>query len=165
MKNLAFYFCILLGQLVPISLAAKEPGKNFDVLAVQLTGCWKSQDGLEFEEWMLAPNGWLIGYAMNTDEEGNVTFFEHMRIERSKIDSFKNPDVLVVSGGKDTSAVRFTRQMTGHHNRIRFFNMENDFPNYISYYPKPPVTLKAEISSATDSNKSVSFLKYRCEFD
>ena len=68
-------------------------------------GCWETENGLEREGWTIDPSGWLIGYAASRDADGNVTFFEHMRVERSG-----DNEVLVVTG-QNNNETRFTRHI------------------------------------------------------
>ena len=89
-------------------------------------GCWETDNGLEREGWTIDPSGWLVGYAASRDAEGNVTFFEHMRIESGK------PEVLVVTG-QNNSETRFTSRATDNANEFRFENPNHDYPQVIVY--------------------------------
>lgn len=117
-------------------------------------GCWDSESGLAREGWTIDPSGWLIGYAINRNAEGEVTFYESMRIERGD-----GPDVLVVTGA-DGSTTRFVRQDTGDASEFRFVNAEHDFPQVISYRSSAG-RLDAEISLLDGSNR-IEFLKSAC---
>ena len=116
-------------------------------------GCWQSADGLGFEEWTRAANGWLMGYAMNLDNAGEVTFFEQMRIERGE------SDTLFVSGGND-KAVPFKLEAGGDANVLRFVNPKHDHPQVITYRREGDA-LNAEISKL-DGTGGVKFPKVRC---
>ena len=117
-------------------------------------GCWQSDDGLAREGWTIDPSGWLIGYAINRDEDGRVTFYESMRVERGD-----GPDVFVATGA-DGSTTRFTREETGDASEFRFVNAAHDFPQVIIYRPGAG-RLDAEISLVDGSNR-VEFLKAAC---
>jgi len=119
-------------------------------------GCWQSESGLTVEEWMLAPNGWLIGYAMNLNKDGEMVFFEQMRIERDG-----EKEVLFVTGGEDVTPVPFTHQPTGSPNIFRFVNSEHDHPQVITYR-RAGNKLDAEIARL-DGTSVVEFPKTECE--
>lgn len=117
-------------------------------------GCWENETGLEREGWTIDPSGWLIGYAANRTEEGDVTFFEHMRVERSG-----EVETLVVSG-QDGSTVRFDRKLTDDPSEYRFENPDHDFPQVITYQ-RDGNRLNAWISNLDNSNR-INFPKTAC---
>lgn len=119
-------------------------------------GCWENENGLEREGWTIDPSGWLIGYAASRDAEGNVTFFEHMRIERG------DADVLVVTG-QDNSETRFTRRKTDNPDEFRFENPTHDFPQVI-VYQRNGDALNAYIDLMSGGQR-VSFDKRVCKGD
>lgn len=92
-------------------------------------GCWTSDDGLSREGWTIDPSGWLFGYALDRDAEGEVVFHEQMRLERST-----EKEVLVVTG-MDGATTSFTREEMGASETYRFVNAEHDYPQVIEYYP------------------------------
>ncbi len=118
-------------------------------------GCWDSEDGLSREGWTIDPSGWLIGYSANRDEQGKVTFFEHMRIERGD-----GPDRLVVSGLQG-APVAFTRVETENEKIYRFENADHDFPQVITYEPSEG-RLDAWISDL-NGNQKIPFNKAPCQ--
>jgi len=118
-------------------------------------GCWENENSLEREGWTIDPSGWLIGYAASRDAEGNVTFFEHMRIERG-VDT----EVLVVTG-QDNSETRFTRRKTDTPDEYRFENPTHDYPQVI-VYQREGDALKAYIDLIA-GGKRVSFDKRLCK--
>ena len=119
-------------------------------------GCWENESGLEREGWTIDPSGWLVGYAASRDAEGSVTFFEHMRVERSK-----DPEMLVVTG-QDNSETRFARRV-GEDNseEYRFENPKHDYPQVI-VYKRNGDDLNAYIS-LMDGTKKVTFDKSACK--
>ena len=119
-------------------------------------GCWESESGLAREGWTIDPSGWLIGYAINRTEEGTVTFYESMRVERGG----DEPDVFVATGA-DGSTTRFIRENTGDPFEYRFVNPEHDHPQVITYRTSPG-RLDAYIS-LLDGTKRVDFPKAACE--
>ena len=118
-------------------------------------GCWETENGLEREGWTIDPSGWLVGYAASRDEKGNVTFFEHMRIERGG-----EAEKLVVTG-QDNSEARFTRQMTDNEAEYRFENPDHDYPQII-VYERNGDELNAYID-LMDGGQKVSFDKSTCK--
>jgi hypothetical protein len=119
-------------------------------------GCWENESGLSREGWTIDPSGWLIGYAATRDEDNNVTFFEHMRVERSA-----DEEVLVVSGGNDNTAVRFTREKTDNPTVFKFVNATHDYPQVITYTAGNG-RLDATISLVDGTNER-AFLKAACQ--
>jgi len=117
-------------------------------------GCWENDTGLEREGWTIDPSGWLIGYAASRDIEGNVTFFEHMRLERGD-----DSEVLVVTG-QGNSETRFTRRKTEDSSEFRFENPAHDYPQII-VYRRNGDALNAYIA-LMDGTKKVSFDKTTC---
>ena len=79
-------------------------------------GCWESEDGRSTEYWQHDRSGWMVGYSRNFDKDGNVSFFEHMRIEAGD-----NGERLVVSGMAG-APVAFERVETDNPNQFRFEN-------------------------------------------
>ena len=120
-------------------------------------GCWEDSTGLNREVWMVGPSGWIIGYAANRNAEGDVTFFEHMRIERKD-----GKEVLVVSG-QDDSTTRFTRHMVEGSFEFIFENSEHDYPQIIAY-KRSGHQLSAYISRLDGTDK-VTFDKMSCKGD
>lgn len=116
-------------------------------------GCWENENGLERESWTIDPSGWLIGYAASRDAEGNVTYFEHMRIERG------DAEVLVVTG-QENSKTRFVRRKTDTPDEFRFENPEHDYPQLI-VYRRQGDALKAYIDLIA-GGKRVRFDKNKC---
>ena len=117
-------------------------------------GCWESDDRLSREGWTIDPSGWLVGYAISRSADGNVEFYESMRIERGD-----GSDVLVVTGA-DGSTTRFPRDKNSDGAEFRFVNAEHDFPQVIVYRAKSG-RLDAEISFL-DGKNSIEFLKSAC---
>lgn len=118
-------------------------------------GCWEDSTGLEREGWTIDPSGWLVGYAASRDGEGNVTFFEHMRVERGG-----ENEVLVVTG-QDNSETRFMRRVGEDTKEYRFENPAHDYPQVIVYKQNGD-DLNAYIS-LMDGTKKVSFDKSVCK--
>jgi len=118
-------------------------------------GCWENETGLDREGWTIDPSGWLIGYAASRDGAGNITFFEHMRIERSD-----KQDVLVVTG-QDNSEARFTRRDKHNSQEFWFENPAHDYPQIIVYKRKGD-DLQAYIA-LMDGTKKVTFNKRACK--
>jgi len=144
-------------SLLSLSLAACSQGSNLDSADIShpFVGCWENENGLEREGWTIDPSGWLIGYAASRDDAGNVTFFEHMRIERSK-----DPETLVVTG-QDGSETRFARRIGEAATEYRFENPDHDYPQVI-VYKRNGDTLNAYIA-LMDGTKKVSFDKSTCK--
>jgi len=120
-------------------------------------GCWENENGLEREAWTEDPSGWLVGYAASRDADGNVTFFEHMRIEVAG-----EGEVLVVTG-QDNSETRFARNMGDDKSEYRFENPAHDYPQVI-VYKRNRDALNAYID-LMDGSKKVSFDKTACKGD
>ncbi len=120
-------------------------------------GCWQSEDGLSREVWTQDSSAWLFGYSANHQEDGRVTFFEHMRIE-----PHEGGQVLVVTGSKG-DVVEFTREDTGAANEYQFVNAAHDYPQVITYSPSPG-RLDAHISLMNGEKRS-EFLKRACDPD
>lgn len=118
-------------------------------------GCWENDTGLEREGWTIDPSGWLVGYAASRDAEGQVTFFEHMRIERSE-----ESEMLVVTG-RDNSETHFKRQIGDDREEYRFENSGHDYPQLIVYKRKGD-DLNAYIA-LMDGTKKVTFDKSVCK--
>ncbi|MEM8634050.1 MAG: DUF6265 family protein [Pseudomonadota bacterium] len=108
-----------------------------------LIGCWQSEDGLSREVWTEDPSGWFLGYALDRTPDGEVGFFEHMRLEVME----GRFDTLVVTGGRDGDVVRFERAETDDI-WLRFINPDHNFPQVIQYATIEGV-LVAEISTLT----------------
>lgn len=126
-----------------------------DIAAQTFVGCWENENGFEREGWTIDPSGWLIGYAASRDEEGNITFFEHMRIERNG-----ETTVLVVTG-QDNSETRFMRNYIDNPNEFRFENPDHDYPQVI-VYQRNGDALNAYID-LIDGGKKVRFNKSKCK--
>ncbi len=120
-------------------------------------GCWETENGLERESWTIDPSGWLVGYAASRDTAGNVTFFEHMRIERGG-----ESEVLVVTGQNNTET-RFKGRGTSNPNEYRFENPSHDFPQVI-VYQRNGDALNAYIDLMA-GGKRVRFDKSLCKVD
>lgn len=137
-------------------MACQSSNESKHVNMYPFVGCWQSEDGRGIEEWVQAPNGWLIGYAMNLNANGEMVFFEQMRIER---DGAK--EVLFVTGGEDVMPIPFTRQPTDNPEVYRFTNPEHDSPQVITYRPEAR-QLNAQISMLDDSGTH-DFPKRACD--
>jgi len=112
-------------------------------------GCWQSEDGLGIEGWTQDPSGWLFGYALNRDDEGDVKFFEQMRFDG---------EFLTVTGPND-DPTRFRQVKAGP--EYIFENPDHDYPQRIRYMPSSG-RLDAEIS-LLDGSKIVRFEKLPCD--
>jgi len=86
------YFCISILTGVLLSACGQTTAPESDVDLHPFVGCWENENGLEREGWTIDLSGWLIGYAASRDTDGNVTFFEHMRIETTR-----DPEMLVLT--------------------------------------------------------------------
>lgn len=150
------YFILL---VLGLTLAACQPAAETDAPETfhPFIGCWENENGLEREGWTIDPSGWLIGYAASRDAEGNVTFFEHMRVERSG-----DAEVLVVTG-QDNSQTRFTRRKIDNPDEYRFENPDHDFPQVI-VYQRNGDALNAYIDLMLGGQR-VSFDKSLCKGD
>ena len=137
--------CITLFGLVACSDGAQtvEPQDHHPFV-----GCWQSEDGLAREVWHADPSGWLFGYALNRDENGQVSFFEQMRIA----------DGVLTVIGPNTDATSF--DLVKSDTEYVFENAEHDYPQRITYYPSPS-RLDAEIS-LLDGSQKVEFKKRAC---
>ncbi len=149
MRNLFVLFAVV---TLP---ACQIADNNQTVSSHPFVGCWESEDGQSREGWTIDPSGWLVGYSSNRNDLGEVTFFEHMRIERGQ-----GADRLVVSGMKG-EPVAFTRVETENEQLYRFENSEHDFPQVIVYEPSAG-RLDAWISAMDGSNKT-PFNKAACK--
>jgi len=107
-------FSIFAGALLTACGQSSAPEQAIDLHP--FVGCWDTENGLEREGWTIDPSGWLIGYAASRDTDGNVTFFEHMRIETTR-----DPEMLVVTG-RDNSETRFARRVGEDTSEYRFEN-------------------------------------------
>ncbi|MEM9667400.1 MAG: DUF6265 family protein [Pseudomonadota bacterium] len=136
-------------QAVPEKVPTAEAVHSF-------TGCWESEDKLFREVWIEDPSGWLIGYALDREQDNAVLFFEHMRIEQTE----DGVETLVVTGVGDSDSVRFVRDPEAI-DMHRFVNAEHDYPQVIAYRPTP-FRLDAEISKLDGSDRR-EFKKRRCE--
>ena len=92
-------------------------------------GCWESEEGRSTEYWQHDRSGWMVGYGRSFDNDGQVSFFEHLRIETNE-----NSERLVVSG-MAAPPVAFDRVETENPHIYRFENAGHDFPQVISYEP------------------------------
>ena len=146
----------LLGSVLFIGLSACLPPETNSSNQAQhlFIGCWENDDKTSQEEWTLDPSGWLVGYSANRDEQGSVTFFEHMRIE-----IYGGSQILVVTG-QDGTQTAFKRVETDNSSVFRFENPDHDFPQVITYEPTPG-RLDAWIS-ALDGSDQVKFEKAAC---
>lgn len=129
-------------------LSACHPSSTKPVGVHPFTGCWKSEDGLAIESWTQDPSGWLFGYALNRDENNQVTFFEQMRFDG---------EYLTVMGPND-DPTKFKLVSSGPD--YIFENPDHDYPQRISYYLSTD-RLDAEIS-LLDGSKKASFEKSAC---
>jgi len=122
-------------------------------------GCWESADGLAREVWNMDPSGWLFGYALNRNESGKITFFEHMRIENTD-----GVQTLIVMAQGD-KPVGFVRTNIGGietgDTEFTFENPVHDFPQTIRYW-RTDKQLNATISMLDGSNK-IRFDKTACQ--
>lgn len=115
-------------------------------------GCWETENGLEREGWTVDPSGWLIGYAASRNEAGEVTFFEHMRIES---------DGALTVTGQDGTQTRFKATETDNETVFRFENPAHDYPQVI-VYDRQGDALNAYMALA-DGSKRVEFNKRACQ--
>ena len=142
-----------LGIIFAIGAISCAPAQPPEIIH-PFIGCWESEDGRSTEYWQHDRSGWMVGYSRNFDKDGNVSFFEHMRIEAGD-----NGERLVVSGMAD-APVAFERVATDNPNQFRFENADHDFPQVISYEPSDG-RLDAWIS-ALDGTGRVEFKKHAC---
>ncbi len=143
--------------LVPVIMlsACQLPSGSAHGPKHPFVGCWESENKLSREGWTIDPSGWLVGYAISRIEDGEVEFYESMRIERGN-----GGDVFVATGA-DGSTTRFSREKTDDASEFRFVNAEHDFPQVITYRTSPG-RLDADISLLDGSNR-VEFPKASCK--
>ena len=119
-------------------------------------GCWQNESGLDREVWVSDPSGWMFGYSLSRGEEGDITFFEHMRIEKAS-----DVSSLVVIGSAG-DIVRFEREATeGGDAEFKFVNASHDYPQVITYWPSDK-RLDAQIS-LIDGSEPRDFKKRVCD--
>lgn len=136
-------------------LLSCDSGETNNISQHAFLGCWENETGLEREVWTLDPSGWLVGYGASRTEAGDVTFFEHMRVERGG-----EAEALVVTG-QDNTTVRFTRVKVDDPMIFQFENLAHDFPQIISYH-RQGQRLDAWISKSDLTNK-IEFKKSGCK--
>ena len=145
---LALFACLCTVLSGCASLSDSKPSHPF-------IGCWVNSAGTSVEIWEIDGTGWLLGYSRTVDDNGKVSFFEHMRVETGDED-----DTLVVSGLAGPP-VRFQRRKTEDANVFRFENPNHDFPQVIQYEPSNN-RLDAWIDDLIGSNR-IDFKKSRCD--
>jgi|GEM_PF-279270 len=90
-----------------------------------LSGCWQTEDGTVTERWTAEENGYLFGSAL-TEKDGQIVFFEQMRIEPGSSGSVFN----AYPRGQGPSAFPAIKQ---DEHSITFANAEHDYPQKITY--------------------------------
>lgn len=145
--------------IVSLSLAAcsMTPGgpagaPEADPLA-WLAGCWVTADGSSEERWSAADGGYLFGYNV-ARANGNVVFFEQMRIEPGDA----SPVLHVYPRGIGPTS--FTTAESGERS-VAFVNPDNDFPQRIRY-AREGDTLAATIT-LMDGSRPVEWAFLPCE--
>lgn len=108
-----------------------------------LSGCWQSAEGNTREVWSESEDGLLFGYSV-VFNEGQVVFFEQMRIDPGAVPVFN-----AYPRGQGPSA--FPAIDTSEHT-VTFANPEHDFPQKIRY-ERAGESLRAVISKIDDSSQ------------
>lgn len=119
-----------------------------------LSGCWQSESGDAREVWSGSEDGYYFGYAV-TLQEGQVVFFEQMRI-----DPGAQPVFNAYPAGQGPSAFPAMEQTA---QSITFANDQHDYPQKIRY-TRSGNALNAVISLIDDSRPG-TFDYVRCNGD
>ncbi len=117
-----------------------------------LVGCWSDQSGSK-EVWSAAEDGLLFGYGVNR-KDGDVVFFEHLRIQQQQNDA----EYVAYPGGGDPTVFKLQRFQP---NKVRFANPAHDYPQLITY-ERTGDELSATIS-LMDGSRANSFNKSLCQ--
>ncbi len=114
-----------------------------------MTGHWRAETNGQVSEEIWTDGAGGIYFAVNrTIKAGTVTAFEYLRIETQG-------GLAYIAQPQGRPATRFDAVQIDK-NRIRFFNAENDFPNYVEYV-RDGGKMTARIWSADDESDSLSF--------
>lgn len=140
--------------ILPACSAAEPKPDPAKATAHPFVGCWDNENGQAREAWTIDPSGWLFGYAVNRDDNGNVTFFEQMRIE------IKDGQETYIVSAADGASVSFERRDTGDPSEYEYVNPHHDFPQVITYTVSDG-RLDAVIN-VMDGSNPVAFKKQAC---
>jgi Domain of unknown function (DUF6265) len=108
-----------------------------------LTGCWVSESGKAKEVWSEPEAGYLFGYAL-TQDEGEISFFEQMRIGPGPLYVLN-----VYPAGVGPS--KFVESLQGDQS-VTFINGAHDYPQLI-HYQRAGDALNAHIALEDGSNR------------
>lgn len=143
---------ILVSGCASHSTSHSMPQQKFEKLS-WLTGCWVNEDGSGREVWSESFDGLLFGYSV-TMKDGEVSFFEELRIEReqSKHVYIASPRAtgtteFVLTEGDLTSAI--------------FENPAHDFPQRL-HYQRNDDKLTVDVSS-TDQSQGFQVNLRKCD--
>ena len=89
-----------------------------------LEGCWETEGGTR-EVWQRAPDGWLFGYNVAL-QEGRISFFEQLRVERSGEDWV----YVALPRGRQGTVFTLVKDTAGE---VSFANPDHDYPQLITY--------------------------------
>ena len=115
------------------------------------SGCWQTDDLSIKEVWSDSEYPYQFGYALTYDQNKTV-FFETMRLQLK-------PDLKLFVYPNGNGPTVFTGQSNAR-NQIVFTNLENDYPQVITY-TRTPDRLIATIAQA-DGSKLQRFDYGRC---
>lgn len=120
MRLLKTFPVLLLGACASVTEAPRS-----DVAFGWISGCWQADNGATREIWTESYDGLVFGHSV-TRRDGNVDFFEDLRIETDGERS-----VYIASpGGKNPVAFAMTSKTA---TSATFENPSHDYPQKITY--------------------------------
>lgn len=131
-----------------------------------MVGCWRSQDGVNTEEWSASLGGVMFGHA-TTIKNGELTYFEQTRIElrRGRATYTASPD-----GQRAIDFVEAPPQPAAPLKKgekppppsITFENPDHDYPQRITYRSLGSKGLAATISKL-DGSQPTEYVWVYCK--
>ena len=119
-----------------------------------MAGCWAERGRDQREVWSEDLGGLLFGYGVARDENGNVTFFEDLRIEE------REGGAVYIASPQGAPPTVFTE--TGRTGlSVTFENPGHDYPQRIEYGANR-VALVAK-TSMLDGSRTRMFSLYKCD--
>jgi hypothetical protein len=163
---LRFGACALAATLVLAGGASAAPKPDPRGPLAWMVGCWRSQDGVNTEEWSPSLGGVMFGHA-TTIKDGQLAYFEQTRIElrRGRAIYTASPDGQRPIDFVEAPAAHEAPLPKGAKTpppSITFENPDHDYPQRITYRSLGNKGLAATISKL-DGSQPVEYVWVVCK--
>ena len=153
LASTAFGLLLAFTPLPAASIQESPAASSLQVLG-WLSGSWRSEGGLEIEEYWMSPKGDAMLGLSRTVAKGKLIGFEFLRIEK------KGEDIDYIASPSGGPATRFRLLRVSAKEAI-FENLAHEFPKRIIYRLQPDGSLLARIEGdGTEHEKPLEF-RYR----